>query len=133
MKKLNLLVVFQLITLALLAQSVKTPATENGFVSLFNGINQDGWEAKCLPAGREKNFWQVKNGVIECNSIGRPDHNYVWLMNKNRYSDFHLQLKFQIFKSSKGNSGVQFKGVFMRHLAYLYQNSKNETVKKIPA
>ncbi len=56
-----------------------------------------------------KKFWTAKNGAIECNSIGRPDHDYVWLMNENEYSDFHLKLKFQVFKTSTGNSGVQFR------------------------
>lgn len=83
-----------------------------GWQNLFNGKNLDGWEVKCLPADRHKNFWQVKNGAIECNSIGQPDHNYVWLMHKNEYSDFDLQLKFQVFRSSPGNSGVQFRSRF---------------------
>lgn len=82
---------------------------EDGWENLFNGKNLDGWEVKCQPQDKGKGFWQVKNGAIECNSIGHPDHNYFWLMHKNEYADFNLRLKFQIFKSSKGNSGVQFR------------------------
>jgi len=82
---------------------------KDGWEDLFNGKNLDGWEIKCQPKDRGKEFWAVKNGVIECNSIGKPDHNYFWLMHKNEYSDFNLRLKFQIFKSSTGNSGVQFR------------------------
>lgn len=84
----------------------------DGWEDLFNGKNLDNWEVKCLPKDRDKVFWKVENGVIECNSIGQPDHNYVWLINKNEYADFDLNLKFQIFKSSNGNSGVQFRSRF---------------------
>jgi len=47
--------------------------------------------------------------VIECNSIGKSDHHYFWLMHKKEYADFNLRLQFQVFRSSKGNSGVQFR------------------------
>lgn len=33
-------------------------------------------------------------------------------------------------KKEEGADGVQFKGIFMRHLAYLYLHSKNEEMKK---
>jgi len=82
---------------------------KDGWEDLFNGLNLDGWEIKCRAEDKGKEFWTVKNGVIECNSIGRPDHHYFWLMHKNEYSDFNLRLKFQIFKSSTGNSGIQFR------------------------
>jgi len=82
---------------------------KDGWEDLFNGLNLDGWEIKCRAEDKGKEFWTVKNGVIECNSIGRPDHHYFWLMHKNEYADFNLRLKFQIFKSSNGNSGIQFR------------------------
>ena len=81
----------------------------DGWEDLFNGQNLDGWEVKCQPQDKGKGFWHVNNGVIECNSIGRPDHNYFWLMYKKEYADFDLRLKFQVFKSSPGNSGIQFR------------------------
>ncbi|MFW9893918.1 MAG: DUF1080 domain-containing protein [Candidatus Thorarchaeota archaeon] len=77
--------------------------------SLFNERDLSGWEVKCLPQDREKDFWKVKNGTIECDSIGKSDHNYVWLMTKKEYTNFHLRMKFQIYKSFKGNSGLQFR------------------------
>jgi predicted alpha-1,6-mannanase (GH76 family) len=33
-------------------------------------------------------------------------------------------------KQEDGADGVQFKGIFMRHLGYLYQQTKNETLKE---
>ena len=82
---------------------------EDGWENLFNGKSLNGWEVKCQPQDKGKGFWHVNNGVIECNSIGRPGHNYFWLMYKKEYADFDLRLKFQVFKSSPGNSGVQFR------------------------
>ncbi|MDB4583330.1 DUF1080 domain-containing protein [Draconibacterium sp.] len=82
---------------------------ENGWENLFNGKNLDGWSVKCQPQDNGKGFWKVNNGVIECNSIGQPDHQYFWLLNEKEFDDFKLVLKFQVFKSSTGNSGVQFR------------------------
>ena len=82
---------------------------EEGWKELFNGNNLDNWEVKCMPADREKTFWEVKDGAIECNSMGRSDHDYVWLINKDELANFHLVLQFQVFRSSPGNSGVQFR------------------------
>jgi predicted alpha-1,6-mannanase (GH76 family) len=93
--------------------SVQTDISEvETWENLFNGKNLDGWEVKCQPQDKNKTFWTVKNGVIECNSLGIPEHNYVWLMNEREFGDFDLHLNFQIFKSSPGNSGIQFRSRF---------------------
>jgi len=41
--------------------------------------------------------------------MGDPDHHYIWLVSDREFGDFHLKLEFQLFKSSEGNSGVQFR------------------------
>ena len=110
MKPIYLLTLFIFFTTILSAQSEKTKT--GNWESLFNGKNLEGWEVKCQPQDKDIEFWSVKNGVIECNSIGKPEHNYVWLMSEREFGDFDLQLKFQIFKSSPGNSGVQFRSRF---------------------
>ena len=79
---------------------------------LFNGENLDGWTIKCIPADQDKVYWKVKEGYIECNSLGDPDHNYVWLASDREFKDFHLKVKFQIFRESGGNSGVQFRSSY---------------------
>jgi len=79
------------------------------WVSLFNGENLEGWTVYCIPADRDKEYWKVNDGFIECNSLGDPDHNYVWLASEREFADFQLHLKFQIFRESGGNSGVQFR------------------------
>jgi len=80
-----------------------------GWRRLFNGKDLTGWDVKCLPRDRGKVFWKVEDGAIECDSVGKPDHHYVWLLTQEEFSDFHLRLKFQVFRSSKGNSGLQFR------------------------
>ncbi|MBK6281274.1 MAG: DUF1080 domain-containing protein [Draconibacterium sp.] len=110
MRLIYLLATIIFLTTTLYAQPEITK--NETFENLFNGKNLDGWEVKCQPQDKSKEFWSVKNGAIECNSIGKPDHNYVWLMNEQEFSDFDLQLQFQIFKTSSGNSGVQFRSRF---------------------
>lgn len=75
--------------------------------SLFNGNDLTSWEVKAKPEDIKKEFWKVKDGYIEANSIGVPDHDYVWLMTDREYRDFELKFRFQAFHDSPGNSGVQ--------------------------
>ena len=79
---------------------------------LYNGSNLKGWSVTCLPSDKDMVFWKSENGYIECNSTGQPEHDYVWLITDNEYADFHLKLKFQVFQSSPGNSGVQFRSLY---------------------
>jgi hypothetical protein len=85
---------------------------EAGYVPLFNGTNLSGWHVKCQPADTNKSFWTVENGCIVCDSMGRGNHNYVWLLTDQEYGDFELRLEFQAYKSSPGNSGLQFRSRF---------------------
>lgn len=93
--------------LAALIGCVKTSETESEWQTLFNGKDLDGWQVKCLPADQDTNYWTVVDGTIECNSLGDKDHDYVWLMHDDEFSDFHLSLEFRTSPASPGNSGVQ--------------------------
>lgn len=85
-----------------------TAAETNDRASLFDGRTLDGWEVCCTAADTNKTFWTVDDeGAIVCDSTGRPDHDYVWLMTKQTFADFELDLKFQAFRGVQGNSGVQ--------------------------
>lgn len=77
------------------------------WISLFNGDNLEGWEVECRPEDKVKGYWTVKDGMIQVNSMGDKDHDYVWLTTEKEYKDFILKLKFAAFKDSPGNSGVQ--------------------------
>jgi hypothetical protein len=79
------------------------------FISLFNGVDLDGWMIKKAPHDSKFTFWRVVDGAIEANSIGHKKHDYVWLASEKEYDDFVLKLKFQAFKKSPGNSGVQIR------------------------
>jgi hypothetical protein len=81
-------------------------------VSLFNGKDLTGWSVKCQQADQGKTFWTADQGTILCNSIGRKDHNYVWLQSVQEFGDFELRLKFQVYRDCPGNSGVQFRSRF---------------------
>ena len=87
-------------------------AAENGWVSLFNGKNLSGWIVQCQPKDQGKNFWQAEAGTIVCDSLGRSDHNYCWLVSEKEFGDFELTLKFQAYTNSPGNSGMQFRSRF---------------------
>jgi hypothetical protein len=84
-------------------------AAPASWVSLFDGKSLAGWKVRCLPADSEKAFWRVHDGAIECDSLGRKDHQYVWLMHESEWADFELELEFQAFRASPGNTGVQIR------------------------
>ena len=77
--------------------------------SLFNGKDLTGWVVKCKPADAEKQFWQVENGTILADSMAVKEHDYVWLLTEQQYSDFILRLHFQAYRGNPGNSGVQIR------------------------
>lgn len=85
--------------------------SDNGgtWVSLFNGRDLSGWEVKCRPADRERAWWTVVEGAIEANSMGVAKHDYLWLLSAREYTNFVLRLRFQAFRDSPGNTGVQIR------------------------
>jgi len=102
-----------LVCFAVFSICAAAPAAENGKVTpLFNGKDLTGWQIKCRSADRDKVFWKVDAGTILCDSMGRKDHNYVWLLTNKEFRDFELRLKFQAYRDSPGNSGVQFRSRF---------------------
>jgi hypothetical protein len=82
---------------------------DSEWVSLFDGETLDGWSVKAVAADREETWWRVVDGTIEANSMERGKHDYIWLYSDAEYGDFELQLKFQAFRDSPGNSGVQIR------------------------
>jgi hypothetical protein len=77
--------------------------------SLFNGENLENWSIKGKPEDIERDFWTVKNGYIEANTIGIADHDYVWLLSSGEFENFELRFEFQAFHESPGNSGIQIR------------------------
>ena len=100
---------FRLLIITLLLIFISAGCKKKGWESLFNGEDLEGWTVKCLPADQGKEYWTVEDGYIQCTSMGDKDHNYVWLTTDKVFTDFDLKLRFQVFRESGGNSGVQFR------------------------
>jgi len=81
-------------------------------IVLFNGKDLSGWHVECQAVDKTKIFWKVDDGTILCDSMGRKDHNYVWLLTDKEFGDFELHLKIQAYQDSPGNSGLQFRSRF---------------------
>jgi hypothetical protein len=78
-----------------------------GWRALFDGKTLAGWHVAARPEDIGRNFWTVRDGAITCDSRGRKDHDYVWLLSDGEYGDLELKLKVRRFAQSTGNSGVQ--------------------------
>lgn len=74
-------------------------SAEEGFVSLFNGKNLDGWEG-------DMKLWKAVDGSLVGDSPGIKQNEF--LATKKTFSDFELRLEFKLHKGV-GNSGVQFR------------------------
>ncbi len=68
-------------------------------ISIFNGVNLDGWKVY----GTES--WYVKDSELICES--GPDKGYGYLATEKYYKNFKLTLDF--FQEQDGNSGVFFR------------------------
>ncbi len=90
--------------------TAQAPAAEP--LPLFNGKDLSGWHVQCQAPDKAKVFWKVEEGSIVCDSMGRKDHNYVWLLTDREFGDFELRLRFQVYTNSPGNSGLQFRSRF---------------------
>ncbi len=87
-----------LVAVALSAQAA--PPEGEGWRSLFNGENLDGWENK---SGHDE-IWQVKDGVIDCNPrVDLPGDKTLW--SKESFRDFQLYIEWRI-KGTKGEYPV---------------------------
>ncbi|MCS7043601.1 MAG: DUF1080 domain-containing protein [Bryobacteraceae bacterium] len=86
---------------------------------LFDGATLAGWRVEARPEDAAKGFWKAEGGSIVCDSRGRPDHDYVWLMTEDEFGDFELRLEVQSFRSSPGNSGVQVRSRYDRAAQWL--------------
>lgn len=89
------------------SRGVSTDGTD--WMALFNGTDLTGWTVRCKPADSDKQFWRVEDGTILADSLGRKEHDYLWLLTDRQYSDFILRVRFQVYRDSPGNSGVQIR------------------------
>jgi hypothetical protein len=85
---------------------------ESDFISIFDGETLNGWKVYGNPSDIEKNYWTVDNESILCNTIGDKNHGAVWLFYEEELADFELKIKFQAYRDSPGNSGLQVRSRF---------------------
>mgnify|MGYP001151413749 CR=1 FL=1 len=85
----------------LLCPALPAAEKEEGFVSIFNGKNLDGWQG-------EEGFWSVQDGAITgITSPEKPVKAATYLMWRGeKADDFELRFAYRI---ESGNSGVQFR------------------------
>lgn len=77
------------------AAFVPSQAGDDGFQSLFNGKNLNGWNR----IGQKKDVWSVENGLLVMAGEGGG-----WLASEKEYNNFEFELDFQL--TSDSNSGV---------------------------
>jgi serine/threonine protein kinase len=82
-------------------QAPGTPAhaPASDFVPLFNGIDLSHWSA----ASGDPTVWRVRDGAMIC-TVTDPPRQRGWLLTRRDYTDFLLQLEFQL--SAGASSGV---------------------------
>jgi hypothetical protein len=87
--------------------------------SLFDGRTLTGWHVEARARDRGRSFWTVRDGAITADSLGRADHDYVWLVSDREFSDFELVLRVRGFRESPGNSGIQFRSRYDESAGWL--------------
>lgn len=90
------------------------------WMPIFDGKTLSSWTVESKPADRDKGFWSVADGAIQADSLGRKDHDYVWLVYDREFADFELRLQVRGFPESTGNSGVQVRSRFDRERGWLH-------------
>jgi hypothetical protein len=78
-----------------------TAQENDGFTSLFNGENLDGWDG-------DARFWRVENGTIvgQTTEEHRAPHNTFLIWQGGQPSDFILEVEYKIHNH---NSGIQYR------------------------
>jgi hypothetical protein len=75
----------------------------DGYESLFNGTNTDGWR---IFKNKENNSWEVVDGMLHCKPFDVADKR-ADIMTIDKYENFDLSFDWKI--SPQGNSGVMFR------------------------
>ncbi len=94
-----------------------------GFVSLFNGINLDGWNVRQA----ENRDWQVVDGVIDCDPHeGQGDRN---LWTTGSYGNFEILVDWRIKKSPYINRAAK---IILSDGTYKKNDSGKELLIEVP-
>jgi hypothetical protein len=89
-------------TTSLEAPALEAPAESDGFESLFNGSDLEGWSG-------DPRLWSVRDGVIhgETTEENKANRNTFLIWEGGDVEDFELRLSFRC--SATNNSGIQYR------------------------
>ena len=74
---------------------------QDGFDSLFNGKDLDGWEGQA-------ELWEVRDGLILGSTEGHPIANNSFLIHRgSKPANFHLKMKLKM--GGNNNSGIMYR------------------------
>ncbi len=97
--------------------AVPGPCADEGWISMFNGTNLDGWKANENP-----DSWSAKDGAIV--GDGEASHLF-WMKEECGNCEFKAQVKI----SDGGNSGMYFRTAFGPGFPKGYEAQVNSTHK----
>ncbi|MDQ6707476.1 MAG: DUF1080 domain-containing protein [Acidobacteriota bacterium] len=102
---------------AALAGAALLPAADQGWVSMFNGKDLDGWKANEHPES-----WSAKDGMIVGDG---PASHLFWMVRECENCEFKADVKI----SDGGNSGMYFRTAFGPGFPKGYEAQVNSTHK----
>ncbi|MEZ6118494.1 MAG: sulfatase-like hydrolase/transferase [Pirellulaceae bacterium] len=82
--------------------NVSHQTDQDGFVSLFNGKNLNGWSG-------DSQYWKVEDGAITGETDGSLKMNRFLTWNGSTIRNFEIQVKVRV--TAGGNSGIQYRGI----------------------
>jgi len=93
----------------MLINTSREPKLTNGFTSLYNGKNLDGWK---LIDPNNKNGFIVENGVLINKPVQEAGHHvrYGNIRTEQEFEDFNLKLEVKV--PSGDNSGIYLRGMY---------------------
>jgi WD40 repeat protein/nitroreductase len=90
------------VTRSVVKELPATKVPEQGFVTLFNGKDLNGWKTHPDQPGN----WRVENGIL----VGSGSPSSYLYSERDDYKDFHLRVEARI--NDSGDSGVFFRAAF---------------------
>jgi hypothetical protein len=85
-------------------------------VTLFNGVNLDGWKIiganGRIPQNDSPNAWSVNDGILENNPV-QPEGKHIYFANLctvDEFKDFNISL--EVYIAEGNNSGVYLRGLY---------------------
>lgn len=99
----KVLITLTTITVFLAVSGCSGSSDAQGFATLFNGRNLDGWTTGA------DNAWIAKDGLltVKRDDMDGKEHNFDYLWTKEKYGDFILDLEFKVVEGT--NSGIFFR------------------------